>query len=155
MKKLEFETSKGEFLLMDMKHNSYFQNTELPKGYTTVNFIKLSQITEEQASEVVGLPISNIAIYNKLSLHEPLESKGVHLFENPYKDVGLIPSHEQKLYREAEEKTFYNPYLFKRSYPELEFKCHMKIDYAKCYEVAKMRPEGSYKLNNSSEVTKE
>lgn len=107
MKKLEFETSKGRFLVVDLKndYSEIYQLTELGYGFLCV----LSEITEEQASEVVdchkslfGVPLST----HIESLHSFLKSKDIYLFENP---VPLL--HHSRL--EAEEKTFYNPYIFK------------------------------------------
>lgn len=46
-------TSKGEFVVVDMEHNSWFQNTPIPEGYTTEEFIKLSKATGEDAANIV------------------------------------------------------------------------------------------------------
>ena len=100
MKKLEFETSKGKFLVSESDEHYDYRFIGL-----------LSRITEEQASEIVDEIHGNVSFITTLNIL--LKSKGIHLFENPYPDAGLIPSYEQKLYREAEEKTFYNPYIFK------------------------------------------
>lgn len=111
MKKFEFETSKGKFVLVD--------------GYVE-NGIDLKQITEQQASEIVHNkhPISGgfvnyfestslITSYSCFSaiqsLHSLLKSKGVHLFKNPFLDFETLdPS---AVY--AEQNTFYNPHIFK------------------------------------------
>lgn len=138
MKKLEFETSKGNFVLLDVDYNSMTfvrildtctacLGSEEIFDYT--ESFKLSEITEEKASEVVDDkegnsftdyevdPTENEGYYYKHtaieSLQSLIKSKGIHLYENPYKDVGLMPSYEQKLYRDANYLTFYNPYLFK------------------------------------------
>lgn len=134
MKKLEFETSKGRFVVSDERYylkNEFGIKTACSNGvkqFEFEKFIEFSRITEEQASEIVDYSIlknlyssynygvtTNSFVYKTAieSLHSLLKSKGIHLYENPYPDAGLIPSYEQKLYREAEQKTFYNPYIFK------------------------------------------
>lgn len=111
MKKREFETRKGKFTLVD--------------GFYHINGgINLSKITEEQASEIVDEvwgkyknyeTDERAGNYNRFvcdsaieSLNSLLKSKGVHLFENPTKERFVYFE-----YREAERKTFYNPYIFK------------------------------------------
>ena len=64
MKKLEFKTSKGRFLVVDA-----INNANIHTG------IKLSEITEEQASEIVG---------SIEELHSLLKSKGIKITNNPY-----------------------------------------------------------------------
>lgn len=72
MKTLEFETNKGKFVLVD--------NPILPMSLSvTSKYIKLSEITEEQASEVIGYEISKVAKYNKLQLHSLIESNGIDI----------------------------------------------------------------------------
>lgn len=88
MKKLEFETSKGRFLVSESDEHYDYRFIGL-----------LSRITEEQASEIVG---------SIKELHSLLKSKGVHLFENPYKDC-----EDKDLEWLNNELTFYNPYIFK------------------------------------------
>lgn len=131
MKKLEFETNKSRFVIVD--------NKDFPKSLDDYSFyieeklliggIKLSEITEEQASDIVDEPVKFFNPTNPYcvedvvyidytsregfwtaieSLHSLLESKGVHLFKNPY--ISKINPLE---YKEAKEKTFYNPYIFK------------------------------------------
>ncbi len=122
MKKLEFETSKGRFLLIDQEPCG---KVILP-SCSHIEIGRLKQITEEQASDIVDLfnlyPKNHYQDYERLecgysssiiSLHSLLRSKGIYLFKNPYPDAGLIPSAGQQLYREAELKTFYNPVIFK------------------------------------------
>lgn len=148
MKKLEFETSKGRFLIIDLPIDYHVQNntvyyvTEstkdtflLPVGESySINWLK--EITEEKASEIVDNPFElEVADYTALvfkdyeddentysssidSLYSLLFSKGVHLFENPLKNTYSIQSlegsqkHRDQI-KEAEQKTFYNPYIFK------------------------------------------
>ena len=115
MKRLEFETSKGRFVIVDSTTLDKVSGQALVDEYG--DYIILSEITEVQASEIVfriGHHSNDHLIPSaKHILHSLLESKGIHLFENPYPDAGLIPSYEQKLYREAEQKTFHNPYICK------------------------------------------
>lgn len=75
MKKIEFETSKGKFLVCDA-----VENANIHTG------ISLKEITEEQASEIVGIEINmnHSANHNIMQLHSILKSKGIHLFYNPY-----------------------------------------------------------------------
>lgn len=116
MKKLEFETSKGKFVLVD--------------GYVE-NGIDLKQITEERAGEIVdsmqsGTVLGKLVtdLYNHTieiykhegrdikfisavkCLHSLLKSKGVHLFKNPAPIL-----HQDRL--RQEQNTFYNPFIFK------------------------------------------
>lgn len=102
----------------------------------------LKEITEEQASQIVdeyrrgyknytwrdpklgGQQVAMVIrdYYNRSvdSLYSLFDSKDLYLFENPHPrryvmamtDKGIIDTTE-KLYLEAEEKTFYNPYIFK------------------------------------------
>lgn len=118
MKKLEFETSKGSFLL-----------NEEGKG------ISLKEITEKKASEIVdeflfnandGSDYVDQEVYKnyitdeiyltnpKESLHSLLESRGIYLYEKPYLPEELINNQEAFIADlKAEQKTFYNPYIFK------------------------------------------
>nr|WP_317633077.1 hypothetical protein [uncultured Flavobacterium sp.] len=95
MKKLEFETSKGRFVIKGLNF--------IPLN---CNGIKLSEITEEQASEVVG---------SIKELHSLLKSKGIYLFENPYGEwfSDFKNANDELDWQLAEQKTFYNPYIFK------------------------------------------
>lgn len=165
MKKLEFETSKGRFLVVDIPINFLFKihhnhlvvdstsngligkmnrlNND-PKGFIEVGRLiaKLSEISEEEASEIVDNKPSIIYddgsislhyrnyLYHDIqaahiwkssaigSLHSLFQSKGIHLFENPLKNTLSIQSlegsqkHSQQI-KEAEQKTFYNPCIFK------------------------------------------
>lgn len=160
MKKLEFETSKGKFVLVDLPSyeeiekelqifgydqgltnedlNNYFRHI-LPDFNISY---KLSEITEEQASQIVdeyrrgyknytwrnpklgGQQVAMvISDYHRKaidSLSSLFDSKGIYLYENPHPrryimamtDKGIIDTTD-KLYLEAEEKTFYNPFIFK------------------------------------------
>lgn len=142
MKTLELETSKGRFLLVDMVIDIWTPEDEKSstlylegETYQVMSCIKLSEITEEQASIIVD---SNdeygVVMYQNYqttsmqyfdeqitaieSLHSLLKSKGVHLFKNPLKNTYSIQSLEGSLkhrnqIKDAEQKTFYNPYIFK------------------------------------------
>lgn len=93
---IEFKTEKGKFVVVDMSHNAYFQNTPLPDGYTTEKFIKLTEATEENAKGVVdedndyGVTLyqnyatTSMAYYDEQltaldSLHSLLTSKGIDI----------------------------------------------------------------------------
>lgn len=116
MKKFEFETSKGKFLLVDEKDYPVFHVMIETNGF---NFYSLKEITEEQASEIVdanmffnGILVKDIIYKTAIeSLHSLLKSKGIHLFENPYD--GILKLEFPTPYWIAEQKTFYNPYIFK------------------------------------------
>lgn len=120
MKKIEFETSKGKFLI---KEYDTFNDLVKDANFYKQKICKLSEITEEQASEIVdedkdyGVRIfqnyqtTSMQYFDEQitaigSLHSLLKSKGIHLYENP---APLL--HHTRL--EAEAKTFYNPYIFK------------------------------------------
>lgn len=145
MKKLEFETSKGRFLVVDMVIDIWTSEDEKSSTlhlegevYQVMSCIKLAEITEEQASDIVDKVMNeqhfqnyNFKSYNDRwvktaieSLHSLLKSKGLHLFKNPLqsskptadlafydnvKDAKLI----YNKWKESEQKTFYNPYIFK------------------------------------------
>lgn len=111
--------------------------------YSIKEVVILKNITEEQASEVVSKVTFRIGedvdVYYKdymkyssgttyiaiESLHSLLKSKGIHLYKNPYRDDweelctwghGCFAKYGKssfELFTEAEEKTFYNPVLFK------------------------------------------
>lgn len=120
MKKLEFETSKGRFVIVDGVGEDFAMDLT-HMIICDEWFVKLSEITEEQASEIVDYSIlknmyasynygfcTNSYVYKTAieSLHSLLKSKGIYLYKNP---APLL--HHTRL--EAEQKTFYNPYIFK------------------------------------------
>lgn len=155
MKKLEFETSKGRFVVLDVDYNSMTFVRILDTATACLGSeelfdykksFKLSEITEEQVSEIleefhknnfgtIKNPDYGFYDYNKNnfhlsssieSLHSLFKSKDIHLFRNPLKDselsfIGNVSGidmllakqkHDRRI-KEAEEKTFYNPYIFK------------------------------------------
>lgn len=103
MKKFEFETSKGKFVLVDRDNEVIEELKYFCKQYI------LKQITEQQASEIVDSIDSQVSF--KTSLNILLKSKGVYLFENPLK-IGTSKQ-DYTHFKEAEQNTFYNPYIFK------------------------------------------
>lgn len=125
MKQIEFKTSNGGFLVVEL-------NERERRGIDYNPILKLisriTDITEEQAKEVVDYCITGLG-YNDYngsicfglrltaieSLNTTLEANGV-IFENPYRDVGCIPSAEQKLYRDFKDKIWnkQQTYLFKK-----------------------------------------
>lgn len=129
MKKLEFETSKGMFKVVDEKDYMVFHLMLTENGF---DCISLQEITEEQAIEIVdefkrgyknysykgyklgGQQVSMVIrdYFNKPtdSLYSLFDSKGICLFENPFYHGDL---EDYTKYKEAEQKTFYNPYIFK------------------------------------------
>jgi len=147
MKKLEFETSKGRFVVSDERHylkNEFGIKTAYLNGvkqFEFEKFIELNRITEEQASEIVdyGVIIEEVqggGLYEMYydyelgryslgksqieSLHSLLQSKGIHLYDNPVDLNEQLDCNCDMCYQkledsfvEAEEKTFYNPYIFK------------------------------------------
>lgn len=137
MKTLEFKTSKGIFVLSDENYylvnergvKTAYLNNEKQFEYTS--FIRLSEITEEQASGIIG------EMDNRFNNHDYLLnlilSKGIHLYENPFikpnipneqtlkkmhnKGYGendfVDLKYDQHIYELAEQQTFYNPVIFK------------------------------------------
>ena len=129
MKTLEFETSKGKFKIIDMpdeirvngwngsividKENQ-ISREKYEKGFYLIN------ATEEQANAIVDKVMNNQHFQNYdfkeitdrwtksaiESLHSLLKSKGIHLFRNPNNSDYFTN-------RSTEEKTFYNPFIFK------------------------------------------
>lgn len=117
MKKLEFETSKGRFVIVDSTTLDKVSGQALVDEYG--DYIILSEITEEQASEIVfriGHHSNDHLIPSaKQILHSLLKSKGIYLFENPYGEwfSDFKNANDELDWQLAEQKTFYNPYIFK------------------------------------------
>lgn len=133
MKVLEFETSKGKFKLIDMPETIRINGwngsividelNQIPQEKYAKGFY-LKNITEEQASEIV-VKFEFCNNY-KDELFTRLKSKGIHLFKNPFQYTKtdneeisdkmamcrFVTKEETKSFRE-EQKTFYNPYIFK------------------------------------------
>lgn len=138
MKQIKFETGKGEFLLIDKADVDTMFSLKVLEVKQTYNLKQvigylLKDITEKQASDIVDI---NRLVGDKLaykdylsfrylykavdSLYSLFDSKGIYLYENPHPrryimamtDKGIVDTTE-KLYLEAEEKTFYNPLIFK------------------------------------------
>ncbi|MGV6945064.1 hypothetical protein [Sphingobacterium kyonggiense] len=116
MKKLEFTTGKGRFVVVD--------ESELPKIDQLLigkddKFIKLSEITEEQAREIIehaGSPWYGHKDFtnphnwfsNPLdSLHSLIKSKG-WFTSNPFEKFA-----DECGCEEAESRTLHNPVIFK------------------------------------------
>lgn len=120
IKKLEFETSKGRFVVEEASDKN-------------LGRILLKHITEEQASDIVDSEynISNYVQYNPTAiyrLHSLIKSKGWYL-ENPYGNEPIRPTvsgserHKQivhfdffkqkSAWQEAESRTLHNPVVFK------------------------------------------
>lgn len=135
MKQIEFKTINGEFIIIELDENliNNISRIERLNNSGKINFLVehvgfIENITEEQAKEVVDYCITGLG-YNDYngsicfglrltaieSLQSLLEANGV-MFENPYRDVGCIPSAEQKLYRDFKDKIWnkQQTYLFKK-----------------------------------------
>lgn len=131
MKELKFKTSKREFIIYDK-----VDITQTQLIFFNQYGIKLSEITEEQASEIVDEFKYHPTLIKKVfidylngdfyidtaieSLHSLLKSKGIHLFENPIDleeqldcNCDMCYQKLEDAFNEAEQKTFYNPYIFK------------------------------------------
>lgn len=84
-------------------------------------FCDAKNITEEQASEIVYKRkwVDEFYLSYKGTLNYILKSKGIHLYDNPYTNSTDLNSSffsmqtDFKKEKEAEEKTFYNPFIFK------------------------------------------
>lgn len=141
MKKFEFESNGSKWLLVDSDNYGRVMHPEIE--YLEV--CRLKNITEEQASEVVeyGDATPSNCVYTVgykdyntgeddywyessiESLRSLFKSKGIHLFENPYRDdwdelctwghgdFSKDGKSSFQLFTEAEKNTFYNPVLFK------------------------------------------
>lgn len=121
MKKINFETSKGKFVVVDIKE---FDNIGVSRIGIDINgiffsgakgIIQLKKITEQQASEIVDSEYnqSKYGQYEPNAIHRLysiITSNGYHLFENPYTDA---QKYSESKYFDAEDKTFYNPIIFK------------------------------------------
>lgn len=103
MKELRFESNGSKWLLVD--YDNYGRVIHPAIEYLEV--CRLKNITEEQASEVM-----DEFEYHPISCKDQLvfliKSKGIHLFNNPYNGWKNTDDFD-----DAEEKTFYNPILFK------------------------------------------
>lgn len=134
MKQIEFKTEKATFLLVDLPTDDICGGQHLVDTYGSLHF-NLKEITEEEASEIVGKSNTNnrfkdytsdcewhTNIYTLKtaieSLHSLIKSKGVHLYSNPYK-TEFVCTRSNNLPNmecfEAEPKTFYNPVIFIKS----------------------------------------
>ena len=117
MKKLEFTTGKGEFILEEA-------------SYKNLGRVLVKYMTEEQFAEVVGLPlpsfevdeetcsVTRYEISSKQSFESLIKSLGWYLWENPVPPYAPNDAdfHESaKKWFEAESKTLYNPVLFKKA----------------------------------------
>lgn len=118
MKKLEFKTEKGEFILEEASDKNLCR-------------VLVKYMTEEQFAEVVDSELDSHLNPNykdylhdhnsgfedkytyytaKQSFESLIKSLGWHLFENPFKNCDLMVNNKAK----AEEKTFFNPILLKK-----------------------------------------
>lgn len=107
MKKLEFKTGKGKFVVIDFTEDK--KNVYLNK----VKGLSLKSITEEQCKYIV-CKFEHTETYLD-ELFNRLKHKKIYLFHNP------LGNYETALKRhvvtgtwdEIESKTFYNPFIFK------------------------------------------
>ena len=117
MKKLEFKTSKGEFIIEEASDKN-------------LGRVLVKHMTEEKFTEVVdklewsdgyffmhyrydkSLHSFSETWTAKQSFESLIKSLGWYLFENPFSSGGLC--HSTKDWKEAESKTFYNPILLKK-----------------------------------------
>lgn len=125
MKEFKFKTSKGKFII---KEYSTFNDLIKDANFYKQKICKLSEITEEQASEIIDKVMSNQHFQNYNfkgfadrwvksaieSLHSLFKANGIYLYEKPCLPDEYIASKEALLYdKEEESKIFYNPYIFK------------------------------------------
>lgn len=137
MKKIEFKTSKGEFVLVEKDENGKL----IHPNCEHVEYGRISEITEQKASEIVDesiftglfahyvkdIPVNTYCYKNALdSFHILLESLGV-LWENPYQSdwdelcewghggFAKDGKTEFELYHEAQQKVWNKSttYLFR------------------------------------------
>lgn len=137
MKIIELETSKGKFVLIDKnndwcfgeKFNYYGKNNfdalnivNANESFSYSKSFKISEITEEQASEIVDFEDGCRMLYGyaKNKLNSLLKSKGIYLYDNPYDlneqldcNCDMCYQKLEDAFDESEQKTFYNPYIFK------------------------------------------
>lgn len=141
MKQIEFKTSKGTFVIVDIDANVKIESImggfvrlrrcNKVNDYYDKTYYKLTDITEDDADKVVDKVMNgqHFQNYNYKcitdrwvktaieSLHSLIKSLGIHLYENPIK-VHTWSSENADLYikrwRETELKTFYNPHIFKK-----------------------------------------
>lgn len=117
MKKLNIKTSKGEFVVMDKDNNEFIDYA------CKYDFIKLSDITEEQTKQIINygdeFTLKNYTS-GKEKLFKVIKSKGYNLFENPIDldevlecSCDICENQLQERFETEEEKTFYKPYIFK------------------------------------------
>lgn len=129
MKTLKFNTSKGDFALMDGAEQIDQTLKALLEEYTTV--AKVSEMSEEKFAEVVNkYKLCGFENYDKEgylylisakdSFMSLLKSLGVFIYNNPIENI--IYNEDEigefdynfHLRTEAESKTFYNPILLKK-----------------------------------------
>ena len=123
MKELKFKTSKGEFLVIDKEDvevafSLVIKNIRERFNLKQVVGYALKDITEKQASEITDEIHGNVSFITTLNIL--LKSKGIHLFENPIDlderlecNCDICYGRLESDHEESEQKTFYNPYIFK------------------------------------------
>ena len=84
MKKLEFETSKGKFLVVDEKDYSVFHLMLTENGHEAIS---LKEITEEQASEIVDSLMSGNVLGK---LFTGLENHRIEIYQHEGKNIKFI-----------------------------------------------------------------
>lgn len=131
MKQINFSTSKGEFLVVDMEQDGVLDKYD---GTPFEYMLPLKEITEDEAAEIVDgfdkIPndVPNNIQYCKLLLQSLIKSKDLFLYENPlpkpenydlwakygdFTQYGKTLTIDCLRWKEAEEKTYYNPFIFK------------------------------------------
>ena len=114
MKKLEFTTSKGEFIIVDSIGRENYYEVLRSEGLQVYHIGMLRDMTEEQFAEVFDEPINHSRQGNYYSSYRQkfeslIKSLGWYLFENPYSNFA-----DETGYQEAESKTLYSPILLKK-----------------------------------------
>ena len=96
----QIETSKGKFIVKDIPSLDLVYDDKLNDYLLSLKRIKLSKITEEEASEIVDNSMMNTLCYENYinegfkgrtwfnsaiqSLHSLLESQGIEITNNTY-----------------------------------------------------------------------
>ena len=113
MKILKFKTKKGEFALVDIVP-AKTGGIKIENTFYSKLICQLNKVNEQQAREVIDSYEDRSVKSSVVTLHNTLLRNGIFLFKNPHGNISTCsePGDCNDWFK-AEEKTFYNPYIYK------------------------------------------